>query len=862
METEKTNSSNTNTTHKLQPIVEKTTLTNPVGKIIAKKRISRAASPPGSSNTRSKLRLSTEEEYGVDSQEEETKVGKAPKIEKRLDRPVSAKYGLGRGSDINDSDEPDIDAVDDVSSEHFSDVDEDEPSMEEVYDDHRMGDASSVFSAVTAPSGLCVDIQLVREGYEELMKQWLVPPEYASQMNDFEVSNQLVHNFGVDLTDLDLKQIDHKFKEHQVKIETIGSILKTNMSHFGNEGDLMVYNITKAYQKCRVTYNLLVAMHQQKVADKEQDGGTNDNRYMIRPNDEDCDKKQKFILYLYEKAAQAGYRRYRGMLYAPVITRDGYNTHAYRECMSIQDFVLENAKLEINYEHWKYMTQMKKNTHGVITDLSYILEILPSQHLPPLVRDRHKFSFSNGILLTRVEKRLADGTRQYTHKFYPYNHTDIAKVDRSFVSANYFNQPYMIFEDDMDWYDIPTPVFQYIIDYQFGEKEDSEEIARMMYMNIGRMLYNRGDLDNWQYMCVFLGIAGTGKSSIIDYVLKRIYPGANRAEIDNTIEEQFGLGALFYDSGPQRRREIFMTTASELKQNCRLDLGLVLKMCSGEEITAAMKNSTPVTFEFPTHFIMAANTWVIAWKDDNGNVKRRVQLFKNTKKIKKKDRRPDLGERLAEELPNIIQKCVRAYLHYVNLYGLHSGNPQSIEMFEPKYFNDTRQELGKIANTLFAYALDSGRITISSRLVLSEEDFMTDYRDYCRSVGKKSEVSDRSTQFSDLAQTLNEYYDDDSLVTFEPRTNFMYEGQQHWQARNYFIGMGLSCRLSDAQREDAGRRLANLQAANAEGQGVEDEDEDNESSSFEGGGGQQSDDDKGKEEAESSDAEVEMHSSE
>ena len=51
--------------------------------------------------------------------------------------------------------------------------------------------------------------------------------------------------------------------------------------------------------------------------------------------------------------------------------------------------------------------------------------------------------------------------------------------------------------DNIDnWYNIPTPYLQSILDFQFNEQEEHEDICRWMYILIGRMLYDVGDLDD------------------------------------------------------------------------------------------------------------------------------------------------------------------------------------------------------------------------------------------------------------------------------------------------------------------------------------------------------------------------------
>ena len=79
------------------------------------------------------------------------------------------------------------------------------------------------------------------------------------------------------------------------------------------------------------------------------------------------------------------------------------------------------------------------------------------------------------------------------------------------------------FEELKDWYNIPTPNFQKILDYQ----EFSEDVCRWMYILAGRMLFEVNELDTWQIMGFLKGRAKSGKSTIINEIIKKVLSMVN-----------------------------------------------------------------------------------------------------------------------------------------------------------------------------------------------------------------------------------------------------------------------------------------------------------------------------------------------
>lgn len=113
-----------------------------------------------------------------------------------------------------------------------------------------------------------------------------------------------------------------------------------------------------------------------------------------------------------------------------------------------------------------------------------MLESLPAQ-LPDLHKDRHVFSFANGIYLAKQDTFVRYGT------------PDASRLPQDLVSSRFFDLDFpeaMWAERDAPFSDVPTPHLQSIMDFQGM----SPEVARWMYVMIGRLVYEVNEMDGWQ----------------------------------------------------------------------------------------------------------------------------------------------------------------------------------------------------------------------------------------------------------------------------------------------------------------------------------------------------------------------------
>jgi hypothetical protein len=635
--------------------------------------------------------------------------------------------------------------------------------------------------------------------YEELCELWFPLPDEEGR----EYYRRLPRNYeDVDFRNLDNKAIDECHEFNAVSIEHVMDFVDQymNRNNIGPEDmgtNNRAFQIKKDLNKMLLlnayTRDMLHAMFRQKVTVASHPnhlGQTN-----IAPEKIDVfSAKQSLLNFLYQRCAERGYRKHGNMLYEPIYTEDGAYTHAYTEAMDLTKFVTRHCNKILAMDNWLYVTGNNRGTRATLADLAASLELLVDPQLKTLERDRHKFSFKNGLLLTRVMQPVEGHPDQQRvrHEFYAYDDPAINQVDAGLVSAKYFDMDFVPYSDDIDWVDIPTPMLDYIFRFQYENHHDYDAIYRMFLMNIGRMLFDHGDLDDWQYMVDFLGPAGTGKSTVVTHVMQVFYEPENVGILSNKIEPQFGLGGILWE------REIFITVGGELDKDCQLPCAMMLQMVANDSMTCPVKNiKNPIQIPvWPTHIATAENEFPVIWKDKGGNVQRRHFQFVFRRRVRATI--SNLPHQLKLEMPNIIQKCCRAYHHYVNLYGLYSATPKGIWDFCPKYFKENREKLAQNSNLLHAFATDSGRLCLSSELKLSEADFFAEYRDYCRSRGARASIPSKDIQYDGLVQDLNYLYD--MNITYELRKQFEYEGEMHYN-QHYFFGVGLSSRLSEEERQ-------------------------------------------------------------
>jgi hypothetical protein len=412
---------------------------------------------------------------------------------------------------------------------------------------------------------------------------------------------------------------------------------------------------------------------------------------------------QKCLLYSLDQTYKAGYRRYKGQCCEEIRTVEGHRTRAWRPKFTIEQFVYSLAQKDDNFEVWKNFTSRGTVFRDVIDNMSKCLDA----QFPEITKRRHVWSFKNGVF---VGKEWIPDRGVYDCCFYSYDSQEFRCLDPTIIACKYFDQQFDDFSHLKNWQDIPTPWFDSVLKYQKFE----DEVCHWAYVMGGRLCFDVGELDGWQVIPFFKGIARSGKSTLITKVFKKFYENEDVGTLSNNIEKKFGLSAI---------KDAFMFIAPEVKGDLALEQAEFQSMVSGEDVSVAVKNKTAVSIEWNVPGVLGGNE-VPNWKDNSGSVLRRILPWNFSKQVRDAD--PQLDEKLNRELPIILLKCVKAYLDYSNRY-----RDKDIWNVVPEYFKKIQKQVAMVASTLHNF-LESTNIVFGKELFVPQTLFIQVFNQHCQ----------------------------------------------------------------------------------------------------------------------------------
>ena len=231
---------------------------------------------------------------------------------------------------------------------------------------------------------------------------------------------------------------------------------------------------------------------------------------------------------------------------------------------------------------------------------------------------------------------------------------------------------------------------------------------------MGRCLYDLGELDDWQVIGYLLGLAGTGKSTLLVKVIKLFYEACDVGTISNNMEKKFGLGAI---------SDKKLNIGPEIKANFSMEQSEFQSIISGEDVQIAVKNQTATSKVWNIPAFLAGNE-VPQFSDNAGSISRRLLVFMFTKRVTKGD--TQLGRKLERELGHILHACNRAYLEAVNTHG-----SSDVWNVIPQEFKDSRDEMAETTNQLMNF-LKSERVILGPDLYTRERTFVESFNDHCK----------------------------------------------------------------------------------------------------------------------------------
>lgn len=374
------------------------------------------------------------------------------------------------------------------------------------------------------------------------------------------------------------------------------------------------------------------------------------------------DKFVDLVMYIQYRVRADDLRRLKGNVYRRLLTKQGTATIAWKKISSIHEYIYSICRQDINPNMWTNVVQMG----APVTAAAKYFDDSSDPVFPEIVRDRAMFSFENGVY-------LADSNEFHTYPIDPGS--TVLHGNRS--PAKHFDVDFPV--DDWvatrtspeAWKEIDTPAVHGIFAYQ----SIPEDAIDMMYVSVGRILHDVGAHDSWGIVGWIVGVAGTGKTTFCNNLLK-IWDDDDVGVLSNNCEQQFGLYPLM---------DKFFFVAPEIRSDCRLGQAEWQGIATGDKMSFSIKYQAAKSGKWTASSFWAGNEFP-SHRDNGGSVGRRRMIFSFNKKIDTEN--GSLGEDLERELPKMILKSAVAYLGA--LADPERGSA-SVWKWLPRYFWDQRK---------------------------------------------------------------------------------------------------------------------------------------------------------------------------
>ena len=254
---------------------------------------------------------------------------------------------------------------------------------------------------------------------------------------------------------------------------------------------------------------------------------------------------QRLLTFALSRLSLSKLRKYKDAIFEPIVA-GGVYTYAWRKVCTIKEWVWRElaASSQLSSEMWDDATQGKGNIEALIT---YLTETHDSE-FPTIRRNRRLLSFRNGVYVTAVRD---DSHGEWVARFCAFDDAEAMAYVRQLtadgtVAAKFHDLQFPAslatatgrsFDADA-LASAAAPTLARICQWQ----EWGRDPEFWLYVFVGRMLHPIGGaqrLDGWQVIPMLLGLASTGKSTIVSDVVARFFEEDCYAYIVNNMEKQF-----------------------------------------------------------------------------------------------------------------------------------------------------------------------------------------------------------------------------------------------------------------------------------------------------------------------------------
>ena len=228
-------------------------------------------------------------------------------------------------------------------------------------------------------------------------------------------------------------------------------------------------------------------------------------------------------------------------------------------------------------------------------------------------------------------------------------------------------------------------------------------------------------MEQWRVALFVLGLPGTGKSTLADYLLA-LFDEEDIGIMSSDMEKQFGVSAF---------SDAFIAVCTEVSERFQLTHTMLQSMIDGEWVSFARKYLNATKMKWAAHILLFANVIPPHWTEYGGNLLRRFVPVQFTNMII--NMTTDLKQQLDKYL-GILHKCNLCYHHMVRAWGKESFWD---EKRTPKYFYEQKERFATIINPIQAFIQLSGLVqpTGDYNCTVKTEDFLKALNEFCRSHG-------------------------------------------------------------------------------------------------------------------------------
>ena len=220
------------------------------------------------------------------------------------------------------------------------------------------------------------------------------------------------------------------------------------------------------------------------------------------------------------------------------------------------------------------------------------------------------------------------------------------------------------------------------------------EFAHMVvwhYALLGRLLFRVNDKDSWQVIQMIKGVAGCGKSTILNLVGKFFRPEDVETLSNQTRGGGRAIGVL------ETVFDKFLWRVYEIKENFGLDQSAFQSMVSGEIVPIDRLNQKTLSVAWTVPGILAGNEFG-GWRDNSGSILRRVLVSNFAHIIDEKTKDPLMPTKLDKEMPAVLHKCLLAYCFLTTIF-----KGSDVWQIVPEYFRWTRSKLSAASDPLASF---------------------------------------------------------------------------------------------------------------------------------------------------------------